>query len=147
MAAAFISKGFAQKAAQDLSLSNVLPVYYAVKDALVSGDAVLAANKAGEYVREQDKTKAKPAASAEKASILTALTKIASTKDLEKQRSSFSTLSTEMIAVVKANSSSPAEPIYKFFCPMKKTVWLSNKKEVKNPYYGSAMLTCGSIID
>jgi hypothetical protein len=28
---------------------------------------------------------------------------------------------------------------------MKKASWLSNDKAIKNPYYGSAMLTCGNV--
>jgi hypothetical protein len=146
MAAAFVSKGFAQEAGKNVSLSDILPVYYSIKDALVSGDAVLASSKASEFVRVLNTTTGKLAASGEKASMLTVSNKIASTKDLEKQRTSFSKLSTEMMALVKSSTSTPAEPVYKFFCPMKKSVWLSNKKEVKNPYYGSSMLT-GSIID
>jgi hypothetical protein len=147
MAAAFVSKGFAQEAGKDISLPEMLPGYYAIKDALVSSNATLASDKASEFVGVLNKTTSKTTASAEKASILTELKKIASTKDLEKQRSSFSKLSTGMVAVVKSTATTPAEPVYQFFCPMKKTVWLSNKKEVKNPYYGSAMLTCGSIVD
>jgi hypothetical protein len=30
---------------------------------------------------------------------------------------------------------------------MKKANWLSNEKQVKNPYYGSAMLNCGKVVD
>jgi Cu(I)/Ag(I) efflux system membrane fusion protein len=36
-------------------------------------------------------------------------------------------------------------------CPMannnKGAVWLSMEEEIRNPYYGDAMLTCGSVID
>ena len=36
-------------------------------------------------------------------------------------------------------------------CPMannnKGAVWLSAEEEIRNPYYGDAMLTCGSVID
>ncbi|MGY4386382.1 hypothetical protein ACVWYN_003435 [Pedobacter sp. UYP24] len=28
---------------------------------------------------------------------------------------------------------------------MKKSSWLSSEKAVKNPYFGSAMLACGSV--
>lgn len=39
--------------------------------------------------------------------------------------------------------------LYQAFCPMyddkKGTIWLSENKEIKNPYYGSKMLSCGSI--
>lgn len=31
------------------------------------------------------------------------------------------------------------------FCPMKNASWLSDSKEVCNPYYGDKMLTCGSV--
>jgi hypothetical protein len=39
------------------------------------------------------------------------------------------------------------EPIYQAYCPMKKANWLSNDKAIKNPYYGSAMLTCGKVVE
>ena len=39
--------------------------------------------------------------------------------------------------------------LYQDYCPMyndgKGAVWISEAKEIKNPYYGSQMLTCGSI--
>ena len=39
--------------------------------------------------------------------------------------------------------------LYQAFCPMyddkKGAIWLSENKEIKNPYYGSKMLSCGSI--
>ncbi len=37
------------------------------------------------------------------------------------------------------------EPLYLDYCPMKKSSWLSNDKAIKNPYFGSSMLTCGSV--
>jgi hypothetical protein len=40
-----------------------------------------------------------------------------------------------------------SEPIYQQYCPMKKAAWLSNESAVKNPYYGSSMLTCGNVTD
>jgi len=30
---------------------------------------------------------------------------------------------------------------------MKDAYWLSNETAIKNPYYGSRMLTCGSVKD
>jgi hypothetical protein len=30
---------------------------------------------------------------------------------------------------------------------MIKTHWLSSEKAIKNPYYGSAMLTCGEVTE
>lgn len=37
--------------------------------------------------------------------------------------------------------------VYYQYCPMKKAYWLSMEKEIKNPYYGSSMLTCGKVIE
>ncbi len=41
------------------------------------------------------------------------------------------------------------KPVYKLFCPMfndnKGTFWLSDSREVKNPYYGKEMLSCGEV--
>lgn len=41
------------------------------------------------------------------------------------------------------------KPLYKVFCPMyddnKGAYWLSDSKEIKNPYYGAEMLTCGEV--
>ncbi|WP_237235627.1 MULTISPECIES: DUF3347 domain-containing protein [Sphingobacterium] len=41
------------------------------------------------------------------------------------------------------------KPMYKIFCSMyddnKGAYWLSDSKEVKNPYYGADMLTCGEV--
>ena len=39
--------------------------------------------------------------------------------------------------------------IYKDFCPMyndnKGAIWLSESKEIKNPYFGKSMSTCGTV--
>lgn len=41
------------------------------------------------------------------------------------------------------------KPLYKVYCSMyndnKGAYWLSDNKEIKNPYYGANMLTCGEI--
>lgn len=41
------------------------------------------------------------------------------------------------------------EKLYQDFCPManegKGAIWISETKDIKNPYYGSQMLTCGSV--
>ncbi|MCG2792880.1 MAG: DUF3347 domain-containing protein [Weeksellaceae bacterium] len=41
------------------------------------------------------------------------------------------------------------KPVYKVFCPMyndkKGAFWLSDSREVKNPYYGKEMISCGEV--
>jgi hypothetical protein len=69
---------------------------------------------------------------------------IAASKDISKQREIFASLSTNMISLAKAAKISDVA-IYVDYCPMKKSSWLSDEKAIKNPYYGSSMLTCGSV--
>lgn len=74
--------------------------------------------------------------------------KITAASDIEAQRALFSSLSNEMIAKVKAVGLQSGE-VYVEYCPMamndKGASWLSNQKEVKNPYYGESMMDCGEI--
>ena len=65
-------------------------------------------------------------------------------KEIEHQREYFAKLSNSMYALVfnfKANETEA----YLQYCPMKKASWLSNSKDIKNPYYGKKMLDCGSV--
>lgn len=43
------------------------------------------------------------------------------------------------------------KPVYYQHCPMankgKGANWLSKENAIKNPYYGSQMLTCGSTVE
>lgn len=61
------------------------------------------------------------------------------------QREHFDMLSQDMYDLVKAVK--PNRTLYKDHCPMfndkKGAIWLSEEKEIKNPYYGKKMLTCG----
>lgn len=74
---------------------------------------------------------------------------IAGTSDLKKQRTLFAGLSESMYALAKTTDLS--QPLYYNNCPMfndgKGANWLSQEKGIKNPYYGSQMLTCGKTIE
>lgn len=63
------------------------------------------------------------------------------------QREHFQMLSKDMLDLVKVFPH--AQPLYKVNCPMynkgKGADWISEFKEIKNPYLGKAMLTCGSV--
>lgn len=68
--------------------------------------------------------------------------------DLKTQRASYSDLTNEMIAMIKKEGLSQGE-LYQTFCPMafdgKGGHWLSNSKEIRNPYYGEKMMSCGEV--
>lgn len=74
---------------------------------------------------------------------------IAQNDKLENQRDHYVTLNENMVPI--AMNVEGATPIYVQKCPMannnKGAVWLSTEKDIKNPYYGDAMLTCGSVIE
>ncbi len=66
---------------------------------------------------------------------------------IQHQREQFGMLSKNMLALIKITGSD--KTLYNDYCPMfnngKGAVWLSEMKEIKNPYYGSKMLNCGKI--
>lgn len=71
-------------------------------------------------------------------------------KSIDAIRVDFNELSKTMIALVKTFRLNTAK-LYVLHCPMANknngADWLSASSEVKNPYYGSAMLTCGEVKD
>ena len=76
-------------------------------------------------------------------------TMISQTKDIAKQRASFIMLSQNMYEMMKISKTET--PIYYQHCPManngKGANWLSTESAVKNPYYGSQMLSCGKTVE
>ena len=66
---------------------------------------------------------------------------------LEHQREHFDMLSKDIYDMVKTFGA--GQTLYQDFCPMyndkKGATWLSETKEIKNPYLGKKMPTCGSV--
>lgn len=66
---------------------------------------------------------------------------------IDHQREHFVILSKDINDLI--NSFGTQQKLYQDFCPMandgKGAIWISEVKEIKNPYYGSQMFTCGSI--
>jgi hypothetical protein len=67
--------------------------------------------------------------------------------NISHQREHFDMMSQDMIDLVKSTGST--QTLYKDFCPMynnnKGASWLSETKEIKNPYLGKKMHTCGEV--
>ena len=67
------------------------------------------------------------------------------TNDVEAQRTAYAGFEDALYRSVKAFGID--KPAYRQFCPMalgnKGAYWLSDKKPIRNPYFGDAMLTCG----
>jgi len=120
------------------ALKTVLTGYFDVKNALVGDDASKAKEAAtalaastGEYADELNAS----------------LSIIASSNDIEEQRTAFETLSMNLYDAAKEGGAGIT--IYKQYCPMafddKGAFWLSDEKKVLNPYFGVSMLRCGKV--
>lgn len=76
-------------------------------------------------------------------------THISDTKDVKHQRDHFTTLSKDIYTLIKVSKYETA--VYYQFCPMysdgKGANWLSKENAIKNPYYGSMMLSCGKTVE
>ncbi|PQJ09362.1 hypothetical protein CJD36_019125 [Flavipsychrobacter stenotrophus] len=66
---------------------------------------------------------------------------------IEHQREHFGMLSTDLYDLIKTFGTD--KPLFKDYCPMafdkKGAIWISEVKEIKNPYFGSEMSKCGEI--
>lgn len=144
LATAFIS--FAQDSATAYQPSQLLTHYYNIKDALVAGNANLAAAKAEDFLRVANGIDYKVISEGNINALVKDATSISETKDIKKQREQFANLSNNMIALAKSMKLGE-QPVYETYCPMKKAYWLSNSKTIKNPYFGSSMLTCGKVTE
>lgn len=133
-------------------LQSVYDAYFTVKDALIKSDAKLTSAKAKDLLTaitavKMDKLKTDEHTAWMKVmKKLTADAKsISTSSDLKKQRETFKSLSKSTYELIKVSKSS--QVVYKQYCPMADADWLSKEKAVKNPYYGSSMLTCGNVVE
>ena len=140
---------------ENKSVNQLKPIfdnYFSLKDALVKTDGNLASAKARELLSAINAVKMETLKMDEHMvwmKVFQNLTNdaknISETKDIEKQRSFFNALSKGIYELIKV--SKLAETVYYQYCPMKKMNWLSKENTIKNPYYGSQMLSCGSVVE
>ncbi|MCP9755944.1 DUF3347 domain-containing protein [Lacihabitans sp. CCS-44] len=139
-----------------LQLKAVFDNYFALKDALVKTDGGLASTKAKSLLAAITAVKMEKL-QADEHTVWMKVVKdlgvdaehIVDTKDPAHQREHFIPLSKNIYQLIKV--SKQESPVYYQFCPMandgKGANWLSKENSVKNPYYGSMMLTCGSVVE
>ncbi len=114
--------------------------YQQVRTALEASDAANAQKAAGRLADAlgEDHTEVSSIASA-----------MASTDVLGEQRTLFSDLTASLDPVFR--ESIEGGEIYQQYCPMafegKGGFWFSDKEEIRNPYYGDKMLTCGKVTE
>jgi len=124
------------------TLSYIFAHYITLKDALVASDA----NLAGEAANMLSES-LKNIHGCENTAVLAQ--EIANSNDLTLQRTGFSVISKDLIAMFQHVSLNSGE-IFVIHCPMYDNKagadWLSTSSEIKNPYFGEKMLTCGTVI-
>lgn len=136
-------------------LDGIIKAYFKLKDQLVASDATASAKSANAVERAIAVAdfhllsgEAKAHWQEMKPKMLVNAQKIATTMDLETQREVFIHLSDKLIEAVELFGTQQ-EVVYKSYCPMadndEGAFWLSESKEIRNPYFGDAMLKCGEV--
>lgn len=138
-----------------VSIDEVLSAYLQLKNALVNDngkDAAAASEQFSDALQKIDEAslteEQKKEYDDEKEDLKEHADHIADNANkISHQRDHFEWLSNglyELVKVFKTN-----QTLYKDHCPMfndgKGAIWLSEIKEIKNPYYGKKMITCGSV--
>ena len=137
------------------SIKTIVDHYLHVKNALVNDDAGEAASGAkamGDAIGKLDKSlltaEQKTAYDANEAELKEHAEHIAKNGDnIKHQRSHFVQMSEVVYELVRDFGA--GRPVYHDHCPMARdnqgAMWLSEMKEIKNPYFGAQMLKCGTV--
>ncbi|MBC7652905.1 MAG: DUF3347 domain-containing protein [Oligoflexus sp.] len=138
---------------EEVIKSPVMAGYISIKDALAKDDSKAAANAAltlAKSIKGFDEssltTEQKTAFLNIKLDALEHAEHIGDNTDkIEHQRDHFKMLSEDIYIMAKNVDAS--QTFYKITCPMYKNgaFWLSTTQDIKNPFYGNKMSTCGSV--
>jgi hypothetical protein len=133
------------------SSQTVLNDYFSLKDALVADDNAKAKGLGATLATTLGKLDISKYTDTQKADLKDIIEDAVehaehiSESDIAHQREHFKVLSkdiTDMVAITGTENT-----LYQQFCPMydSGSSWLSMSEDIKNPYYGSKMLTCGKV--
>ncbi|GAB5538767.1 MAG: DUF3347 domain-containing protein [Salibacteraceae bacterium] len=138
---------------QDTKAETILTGYFNLKDALVNDDNSQAkelGNTLAQSLKSFDASSYSDSQQNELKDIIEDATEHAEhigESDIKHQREHFKTLSKDMTDMVAITGTSMT--IYEQYCPMydnnKGGAWLSMNEEIRNPYFGDKMLTCGKV--
>jgi hypothetical protein len=70
--------------------------------------------------------------------------KLEAAKDIAAARTAFGDVSAALVTYAEKTKSELGADLKVAYCPMVNKPWLQKDKEIKNPYYGASMLSCGS---
>lgn len=139
--------------------NNLLTSYYRLKDAFVASNDTMAATQAEALLESAGNLNLKEV-KADSTIVETANQYLSSVSaeakaltiepNLEAKRKSFQMISDNMYDLVRTVHFD-RETVHHQFCPMAfndaGAYWLSSTSDIKNPYFGKKMLTCGEVKD
>ena len=127
----------------DEEVQIIIAGYLQLKDALVETDATKAGNISKDLYSTLNESEDELIKK-----IRFDIEHISHTDDAGHQREHFNALSENIYTLVKSTSANEST-LYKQYCPMafdnRGAFWLSDSKEIMNPYFGDKMLKCGSV--
>jgi protein SCO1 len=127
-------------AAAPFDVAAILPFYLKAQEAL-SGDRIAdlpeSARAIGAVV---------VAAGPQASSIRMASRALMSARDLDGARAAFGALGDAIMIAAKSSRANLGGDVHVAYCPMVKKYWLQKGTEIRNPFYGRAMLDCGRIV-
>ncbi len=137
-------------------LGNLVSAYLKLKDAFVATNEAKATEEAKnslKVLKSVDMALLKGDAHIRwmelQTAILNNLNGIVQMDGIEMKRSHFSIISDELTKAAEMFGVKTTTAVYLEFCPMafdnKGAYWLSDSKEIRNPYFGDKMMTCGEV--
>lgn len=128
----------------DASISKLYQNYLSIKTALTADNSNEASKNANLFLKSASMVDYKVLSEGNLDILRRDATTIAESRSIETQTESFGKLSKNMIWLTKKFKLAD-ESVFIMYCPMADASWLSAEKVVKNPFYGSSMLSCGSV--
>lgn len=136
-----------------MQLNNLLDQYMKLKDYLVLDDSKMAKQAANSLLKAVSGVDMKLLSGDShlkwmevSGGIAESLASITNSEGLEQERKAFQTLSKDLYSAIKTFGMID-KTVYYQFCPMydnnKGGYWLSETEEIRNPYFGKEMLSCG----
>ena len=145
-------------AATSFTINEIVSGYLKLKNALVKDDSKGAANAGKALYSTFDKVNPNTISNVKLKNKYNDIAKNArehvkhigdNAGKINHQREYFALLSKDVHDLIKTFGTD--QKLYQDYCPMynegKDGYWISETKDVKNPYYGSEMLTCGRMVE
>jgi len=148
-------KSTVKEQAQNFTITPIIKDYLALKNALVADNDKAAANAGKQLFATLNKVDMKTIPANKHKEFMDVFENAKENAEhisdnagkIDHQREHLASLSKDVSDLIALFGTT--QKLYQDYCPMyndgKGAIWISEAKAIKNPYYGSQMLTCGSV--